>query len=123
MRDIRSLFGLAAVWFAGIALMTARGTNVPESITINRSTTEIDGIFYAPRSRVEFNGGTFNGVCRYVCFVADTLKLENASVNVGAHMEGGNGPFGQRQTPANPPALMETFRPYIVSETVSPKRN
>lgn len=103
--------------WAGVAVMTARGANAPEKHTVENADAYFSGIFYAPESKVEFTGGRLDGVCTFLCFVSDTLKLTNSQVNYGYFMTGWSNPFGDTTVlPAEPPALKKTFRPYLLNE-------
>ncbi len=102
--------------WAGVALLAKRGANAPAKHTINGGTTYVSGIFYTPNSEVEFVGGKFNGVCRYLCVVSDTLKLTDTLVNYSPSLVRWLNPFGDASLmPAEPPALKKTFRPYLLN--------
>jgi len=103
--------------WAGVAVMSARGTNAPEKHTFENADAYFSGIFYAPESKVEVTGGGLDGVCTFLCFVSDTLKLTNTNVNYGYFMTRWRNPFGDTTIlPAEPPALKKTFRPYLLNE-------
>lgn len=103
--------------WAGVALMATRGTDAPARHAINGNTTYVSGIFYTPNSKVELEGGKLNGVCRYLCFVSDTLKITNTLVNYSPALTRWTNPFGDTTLmPAEPPALQKTFRPYLLNE-------
>ncbi len=103
--------------WAGVTLMAARGADAPEKHLFQGVRTYFAGIFYTPDSKVEFIGGTLDGICRYLCFVSDTLKMTSSNANYAFTMLSAANPFGGTAIlPVEPPALKRTFRPYLLNE-------
>ncbi len=98
--------------------MSARGANAPEKHTFQDVQAYFSGIFYAPNSKVEFIRGRLNGICKFLCFVSDTLKLTSTYANYAYSMtRAATNPFGgTAELPTEPPALQRTFRPYLLNE-------
>ncbi len=103
--------------WAGVAIMSARGDDAPTLHRIVDTALYISGIFYAPGSRVEFAQGGFNSVCRYLCFVSDTLQITDTFINSGPFMAGRLNPFADGASlPAEPPTLKQNMRPYLADK-------
>ncbi|MCP5080693.1 MAG: hypothetical protein GY948_03240 [Alphaproteobacteria bacterium] len=103
---------------AGIAIMTAPGLSPAPDIVLVDVDLYFSGIFYTPDSNVRARYGKMDGVCGYVCFVSGTLDLYGTNINVSPGNAGKTDPFGNiAASPALPPALMKTFRPYILNMT------
>ncbi len=104
--------------YAGVAIMVAPGASPPPEIVFHHTSVYLGGIFYAPKSNVVARHSVINGVCGYICFVTGTLKLDATQVNVNQKKIGKLDPFGKiALPPVAPPALMETFRPQILSRS------
>ncbi|MEM8688579.1 MAG: TadE/TadG family type IV pilus assembly protein [Pseudomonadota bacterium] len=103
--------------WAGVAIMAARGNNAPKLHRITDVNVHLAGIFYTPSSRVEITDGGFNTVCRYLCFVSDTLRISGTLVNSGSSVSTRPSPLGNTSdVPAEPPALRHNMRPYLADK-------
>ncbi len=103
--------------WAGVVIMAARGDDAPKLHRIMGVSVHLAGIFYTPGSRVEITGGGFNTVCRYLCFVSDTLRISGTLVNSGSFVSTWHSPFGNSsEVPAEPPALKQNMRPYLARQ-------
>ncbi|MEM8646352.1 MAG: Tad domain-containing protein, partial [Pseudomonadota bacterium] len=102
--------------WAGVVIMAARDDDAPKVHRTHGTRVHLAGIFYTPGSRVEMSGGNFNTVCRYLCFVSDTLKISNTLVNSGSFMANRLSPFPNGSSlPAEPPALRHNMQPFLVN--------
>jgi len=104
--------------YAGIPLISGRAPNAPTKHVFNSdSRLDTHGIFYAPDTAVEVYQAPLDGICRLVCFVSDTLLLENVKSNFSYY---GNvrsyNPLAKayKKTPPSPPALEAKMQPYII---------
>ena len=112
-----SLRAMRTGTWAGIALMAARGEDAPPKIHVSNTTFFGSGIIYVPETQAEIISTHFNGVCNYLCFVSDTLKLTDTKVNYGYFILRWTNPFGDTSVmPEEPPALKRNFRPYLINK-------
>ncbi len=103
--------------WAGVALMAARGAHAPPNLWILNTRFYASGIIYLPDTRAEFYRGRFNGVCNYLCFVSDTLKLTDTNINYHFFMTSQSNPFGGTTVvPEEPPVLKKKIRPHLVNK-------
>ena len=121
---------------AGVAIFADRAPNAPAVMMLESVSAYIGGIFYAPDSHVDVFNSNVTGICSQICLVTNTMRIGgvprsadstnslsgttngSSRVNYGTNMRGRASPFtpnGIEPIPPTPPALMRTFRPYIIS--------